>query len=271
MSIRVLEEQGPIGIKQEIASLTADQDQWYWFNVDLVACQNNLKPETVIRSLQENLQTYDGVVAFNGQSLDALLKLGREQEIFQNLMLRLCPEGFSFGKISSDRLEGGVESLSFRISSNGAPAAEPPENDNGAERSASYTKRMERNENRAIIIDDDAYIRTVFSATLKKDFRMTEMSDGTNIEQFYKDIQPDIVFVDIHLPELDGFGILKKIIEMDPDAYVIVISGDSIQSNVIKAVKMGAKGFLTKPPKRSSLDEYLRKCPTAKLPEMAPA
>lgn len=266
MAIRILHDQGPLGIKQKMASLTEKHDEWYLFTIDTSACAKYLPSEKVIHAIDENLQTYDGVATAQGDSVIVLLHLAREVEIFNNLMVRLLPDGFCFIKMSGGLTEHNIHQSAWSYrNKTSLPHDEVPL----SQRSPAFRDRHQRHENRAMIIDDDAYIRTVFSATLKHQFKTTEMANGNDIQNFYKDILPDIVFVDIHLPEMNGFEILEKIMDIDPDAYVIVISGDSIQSNVMQAIKMGAKGFLTKPPKRSTLDDYLIKCPTAKLDTMA--
>lgn len=271
MSIRILGEQGLIGIRQKMASINVDFDQWFMYTVDLSSCPKAVKSEKLIRAMEENFQTYEGVATYSGNNVVALLKLGREQEIFLNLVKRYVPDNFDCSEVFRGKTEQNFQRYDYIVQPQNVVSEGGDPVDLNIKQSSSYQKRAERQENRAMIIDDDAYIRTVFSATLKNQFKVTEMSSGNDIENFYKDILPDIIFVDIHLPELDGFGILKKIMTVDPDAYVVVISGDSVQSNVIKAIKMGAKGFLTKPPKRSSLDEYIRNCPTISEPEMATA
>lgn len=78
----------------------------------------------------------------------------------------------------------------------------------------------------------------------------------------YVEHAPDIVFLDIHLPDMDGRELLKQIREFDGDAYVVMLSGDSLPRNVIETKKAGAAGFITKPFNKEKVMHYISHCPT---------
>ena len=76
---------------------------------------------------------------------------------------------------------------------------------------------------------------------------VAEASDGLEGELAYKQYAPDVVTLDITMPNMDGIECLEKIMDYDPDANVIMITAAGQQNKVIKALKEGAKKFITKP------------------------
>ena len=79
------------------------------------------------------------------------------------------------------------------------------------------------------------------------DIVVAEASDGLEGELAYKQYAPDVVTLDITMPNMDGIECLEKIMDYDPDANVIMITAAGQQNKVIKALKEGAKKFITKP------------------------
>ena len=88
-----------------------------------------------------------------------------------------------------------------------------------------------------------------------------EASDVDEARQSIEALSPDIVFLDIHLPDISGIELLKEILAVDPRACVIMISADSVRSNVLETKAIGAKWFLTKPVTQEKIAEALRKSP----------
>jgi two-component system, chemotaxis family, chemotaxis protein CheY len=78
----------------------------------------------------------------------------------------------------------------------------------------------------------------------------------------YKQYAPDILLLDIHMPGKDGLEVLHDIQDIDPQAYIIMLSADSSAENVGYTLQEGAKGFMTKPFTREKLLELTHKCPT---------
>lgn len=100
-----------------------------------------------------------------------------------------------------------------------------------------------------MIVDDAAFMRMMIKNTLTKngfsDF--VEAQDGAEAVEKYDAEHPDMVFMDITMPNMDGLQALKKIKEGNPDARIVMCTAMGQQSMVVEAIKYGAKDFIVKP------------------------
>jgi len=137
--------------------------------------------------------------------------------------------------------------------------------DEGKAEDSLFKKRLARKDNRVLVIDDDDFYRAVLKKACEKTSTVFQSEDGKNATQMYLEINPDIVFLDIHLPLSYGFLILEDFLNVDFDAFVIMISSDSSSQNITKADDMGSAGFLKKPLDPEELLQLFQSCPTFKL------
>ena len=99
-----------------------------------------------------------------------------------------------------------------------------------------------------LIIDDEKDILNTLSSILEDEgFAVSKAMDGNEGLAIFEREKPDIVLLDVWMPELDGIQVLKKIKKKNKDAIVIVISGHGTISTAVEAVKVGAYDFLEKP------------------------
>lgn len=99
-----------------------------------------------------------------------------------------------------------------------------------------------------LIIDDEKDILNTLSSILEDEgFTVSKAMDGKEGLAIFDRENPDIVLLDVWMPELDGIQVLKKIKKKNKDAIVIVISGHGTISTAVEAVKVGAYDFLEKP------------------------
>ena len=99
-----------------------------------------------------------------------------------------------------------------------------------------------------LAIDDDRLIRQTFKSHLSGEgFEVHLAADGKEGVERFKDLEPDLVILDIHLPELDGLGVLKQIRAVDPKAYIIMITAFDDMRTTVEAVKLGAFEYICKP------------------------
>jgi two-component system chemotaxis response regulator CheY len=125
-----------------------------------------------------------------------------------------------------------------------------------------YMARTKRRENIFLVADDDMFMRTTIKGIMSAKGSVFEATNGSEVDKAYHSLNPDVVFLDIHLPEKNGQEILQSLLAMDPDAYVVMVSSDSSRDNVQTTLKKGARDFLTKPFTRERIMECLKQCST---------
>lgn len=110
-----------------------------------------------------------------------------------------------------------------------------------------------------MIVDDSNIIRNkITRAHNQSKFQL--VATATNgmeaIEQF-KQTQPDVVTMDLTMPEMDGIECITQLIELNPDVAILVVSALSDKATGIEALQLGARGFLLKPFTEQELESAL--------------
>ncbi|MBM7647120.1 two-component system chemotaxis response regulator CheY [Bacillus ectoiniformans] len=102
---------------------------------------------------------------------------------------------------------------------------------------------------RILVVDDAAFMRMMIKDILSKNgFEVVgEAADGAQAVEKYRELKPDLVTMDITMPEKDGISALKDIKAEDPNAKIIMCSAMGQQAMVIDAIQAGAKDFIVKP------------------------
>jgi|SRR5690554_993088 len=115
--------------------------------------------------------------------------------------------------------------------------------------------------NRVLVVDDAAFMRMMIKDILKKGgFEVVgEAEDGMKAVEKFKELQPDLVTMDITMPEMDGIAAVKEIRKMDPNAVIVMCSAMGQQAMVIDAIQAGAKDFVVKPFQPDRVLEAIRK------------
>ncbi|MFZ4541324.1 MAG: response regulator [Rickettsiales bacterium] len=126
-------------------------------------------------------------------------------------------------------------------------------------------RRKSRSSPELMIIEDDAFSRRLVENVLQKQYPLTALDNADFALATYTNLAPNMLFLDINLPDVTGHELLERIIALDPDAYVIMLSGNSDQTNITQAMSKGAKGFIAKPFTRDKLFQYIDRCPTIQL------
>jgi len=127
-----------------------------------------------------------------------------------------------------------------------------------------YYQRQKRKENVFLVVDDDNFVRMSMSKMLALSGTAIEAADGGKVLSQYLKHNPDMVFLDIHMPGKSGIELIHEILEVDQDAFIIILSADSSADNVMRSLEEGAAGFLSKPPSKEKVKEYIGQCITMK-------
>ena len=100
-----------------------------------------------------------------------------------------------------------------------------------------------------LICDDAAFMRMMIKDILTKNGYniVGEAENGAKAVEKYNELKPDLVLMDITMPEMDGIEALKKIKSGDPNASIIMCSAMGQQAMVIESIQSGAKDFIVKP------------------------
>ena len=112
-----------------------------------------------------------------------------------------------------------------------------------------------------LIVDDAAFMRMMIKDILTKNgYEVAgEAENGVVAVSKYSEIKPDLVLMDITMPEKDGIQALKDIKSSDPGAKVIMCSAMGQQAMVIEAIQSGAKDFIVKPFQADRVIEAVKK------------
>jgi len=114
---------------------------------------------------------------------------------------------------------------------------------------------------KVLIVDDAAFMRATIKAILERNgFEVAgEAENGALGVKKYLELRPDIVTMDITMPEMTGIEALQKIRSFDPNAKVVMITSMGQESLVKEAVVSGARSFLVKPFKEEHVIQTLKK------------
>lgn len=99
-----------------------------------------------------------------------------------------------------------------------------------------------------LVVDDAEFLRVRLTKMLSTDgYEVFQAENGLKAVSTYKEIHPDVVLMDVTMPEMDGLTALKEIIGFDAKARIIMLTALGQESVVLEAVKSGAKDFIVKP------------------------
>src|SRR5213594_4408448 len=106
-----------------------------------------------------------------------------------------------------------------------------------------------------LIVDDDEGVRQVLSQSLSETgYRITSAESGEKAVSAVREETFDIVILDMVLPRVDGMEVLKEITALRPEMPVVMITGYASVETAIKAMKMGAVGYIVKPFRMEEVD-----------------
>ncbi len=102
---------------------------------------------------------------------------------------------------------------------------------------------------RLLIVDDAMFMRRMLIDILEKGGHTVcgEAATGKEAVELYKELKPDLVTMDIIMPDMSGIEAVKEIKKIDPDAKILMVSAMGQQALVLEAVQSGAKDYIVKP------------------------
>src|ERR1051325_4319856 len=104
-----------------------------------------------------------------------------------------------------------------------------------------------------MVVDDAPDIRDLLTTVLSGAYEVEEAKSGAELKQSFSQPQPDVILLDIKLPDADGLDLLPQIKKQWPETEVIVLTGNATFEAAVEATKRGAYHFLNKPFDRQGL------------------
>ncbi len=114
---------------------------------------------------------------------------------------------------------------------------------------------------RVLVVDDAAFMRAMLREALTNSgFQVVaEASNGEEAVARYEESKPDVVTMDITMPQMDGVQAVREILRRDPSARVVMVSAMGQQALVVEAIQAGARDFVVKPFDQARLVEAIRR------------
>ncbi len=103
---------------------------------------------------------------------------------------------------------------------------------------------------RTLIVDDSAFMKKILSKILESSKRYVvvgEASDGAEAVYRYEELKPDLITMDIIMPNVDGIEALRRIKAKHPDAKIVMVTSIGQEMKMKRAIQLGADGYIVKP------------------------
>jgi len=111
-----------------------------------------------------------------------------------------------------------------------------------------------------LIVDDEAHIRKFVTLILRSIgvTHVVEAPNGAEAVTTYQRINPDVVLLDVNMPQMDGIETLRKLKEIDPDCFAVMLTSLANRSTVEQALSLGAANYIRKDTPKDEIAKALR-------------
>lgn len=109
-----------------------------------------------------------------------------------------------------------------------------------------------------LAVEDNEFFREI-TRSLLKGYTLSFAQNGVEAIYKFQQQSPSLVLLDIELPDINGFDVLSRILKINPNAKVIMLSGNTEKDSVRNAIKLGAQGYIAKPVSRDKIEMYIKR------------
>ncbi len=111
-----------------------------------------------------------------------------------------------------------------------------------------------------LVVDDTEFmVRVLEEIFTAEGYAVQTARNGPEALSLYEETLPDLVTLDVVMPEMDGLEVLGSLREVDPSAKVIMVSAVGLEAKVMEAVRLGARNYILKPFERDKVLEAARR------------
>jgi two-component system chemotaxis response regulator CheY len=123
---------------------------------------------------------------------------------------------------------------------------------------SSISRREQRAMKKVLIVDDSAFTRSIHNQIITSaGYQTLEAASGAEAVATFEKEKPDLVVMDLLMPDMDGMDAVRKILEIDADARIVICSVDRQRYRRKEAEEIGAVGFVSKPVNAAEMIELL--------------
>lgn len=215
---------------------------------DIIVCYQGLS----IKLSEKIINYLEQVINMEAEKLISIYDLEKSNKILSNI----CNK-----KIELQQLEESAKQQSQNeIIQEAEKTKEPLNFEVNQELLSTLKKRKKENDKtKILLVEDDSFSRRMVKNIISKDYEIIEAGSGQDALSKYLINAPNIVFLDINLPDCTGMEVLERLISYDDKSYVVMLSGNSFKDNILMSVKRGAKGFIGKPFPKDKIYNYLER------------
>lgn len=130
-------------------------------------------------------------------------------------------------------------------------------------------RRAQRGSTVVMLVEDDPLSLRLAQRTVGTGYICVAATDGATARDTYVLNAPTIVFLDIGLPDVSGHQVLSDLQAIDPQAFIVMLSANSYPQDIMKAMQLGAKGFICKPFSIAKLKHYIEQAEVHHLQQSA--
>jgi two-component system chemotaxis response regulator CheY len=224
------------------------------------------KRDHFLREVQKATDPLDGIVyAFEDLDILVMMQAGSAEhkealkKIYRSLSA-LLPRNFSDMGILADQMKSYQELADQKILTAQRQNSYRLMTDSAKIQSIS-SRRKRRDQPLIMMVEDDRFTAHYASTILSGEYDLILCKTAEEAIASYIEKAPDIVFMDIHLPGLSGHEAAQAISAVDKDAFIVMLSVDSVRDNVLRATQNGARTFLKKPYGRERMLETIKASP----------